>query len=107
MAALPSPQYPSRVLHVTGPGAMTPLDHRSAARAMGQESKEASMGEYARQYTLDMFGVDIGDDREPIKTKPVKRYGCSCGRVFITQQAKEQHQKDIGHINKGGQHGAK
>ena len=69
-------------------------------------SKEASMGEYARQYTLDRFGVDIGDDREPIKTKPVKRYGCSCGRMFITQQAKEQHQKDTGHINKGGQHGA-
>ena len=61
------------------------------------------MGECARQYTLDRFGVDIGDDREPIKTKPVKRYGCSCGRVFITQQAKEQHQKDTGHINKGGQ----
>ena len=54
------------------------------------------MGEYARQYTLDRFGVDIGDDREPVKTKPVKRYGCSCGRVFITQQAKEQHQKDTG-----------
>ena len=63
------------------------------------------MGEYARQYTLDRFGVDIGDDREPVKTKPVKRYGCSCGRVFITQQAKEQHQKDTGHINKGGQYG--
>ena len=63
------------------------------------------MGEYARQYTLDRFGVDIGDDREPVKTKPVKRYGCSCGRMFITQQAKEQHQKDTGHINKGGQHG--
>ena len=62
------------------------------------------MGEYARQYTLDRFGVDIGDDREPVKTKPVKRYGCSCGRVFITQQAKEQHQKDTGHINKGGVH---
>ena len=60
------------------------------------------MGEYARQYTLDRFGVDIGDDREPVKTKPVKRYGCSCGRMFITQQAKEQHQKDTGHINKGG-----
>ena len=57
------------------------------------------MGEYARQYTLDRFGVDIGDDREP-----VKRYGCSCGRMFITQQAKEQHQKDTGH-KQGGQHG--
>lgn len=40
---MPSPQYPSRVLHVTGHGAMTPLDHRNAARAMGQESEEASM----------------------------------------------------------------
>lgn len=43
MAALPSPQYPSRVLHVTGLAAMTQLGHQSAARAMGQESKEASM----------------------------------------------------------------
>ena len=43
MAALPSPQYPSSVLHVTGPGAMTQLDHQSAARATGQESKEASV----------------------------------------------------------------
>jgi hypothetical protein len=25
--------------------------------------------------------------------------------MFITQQAKEQHQKDTGHINKGGRHG--
>ena len=58
------------------------------------------MGDYARQYTLERFGVDIGDDRELVKTKPVKKYGCSCGRVFITEQAKEQHQKDTGHINK-------
>ena len=43
MAALPSPQYPSRVLHVTGPGAMTQLGHQSAARATGQESKETGM----------------------------------------------------------------
>ena len=43
MAALPSPQYPSRVLHVTVPDAMTQLGHQSAARATGQESKEASM----------------------------------------------------------------
>ena len=63
--------------------------------------KGAHMGEYARQYALDRLGVDIGDDRELIKIKPVKRCGCSCGRVFITQQSKEQHQKDTGHINKG------
>ena len=62
------------------------------------------MGEYARQYTLEKFGVDIGDDREPIKPKPVKRFGCSCGRVFINAQAKEQHQKDTGHRNKGEPH---
>ena len=31
------------MLHVTVPGAMTPLGHQSAARATGQESKEASM----------------------------------------------------------------
>lgn len=63
------------------------------------------MGEYARQHILERFGVDIGDDRGLVKTKPVKKYGCSCGRVFITEQAKEQHQKDTGHINKRGQHG--
>lgn len=61
------------------------------------------MGEYARQYTLERFGVDIGDDKEPIKQKPVKRFGCSCGRMFFTLKAKEQHQKDIGHGLKGDQ----
>lgn len=60
------------------------------------------MGEYARQDILSRFGVDIGDSREPIQNKPAKRYGCSCGRVFISPQAKEQHQKDTGHVNKGG-----
>ena len=62
------------------------------------------MGEYARQYTLERYGVYIGDDRGPIKSKPVKRFGCSCGRVFITQEAKDQHQKDTGHVNKGANH---
>ena len=49
------------------------------------------MGEYARQYTLERFGVDIGDDREPVRTKPVKKYGCKCGRMFVSQEAKHQH----------------
>lgn len=55
------------------------------------------MGEYARQYALERFGVDIGDGKEPIKQKPVKRFGCSCGRMFFTMKAKEQHQKNTGH----------
>ena len=31
-------------------------------------NKEASMGEYARQYTLERYGVYIGDDRGPMPT---------------------------------------
>ena len=59
------------------------------------------MGEYARLYTLEHFGVDIGDDddrpRKPKTRKPPKRFGCSCGRAFINLQAVEQHRKDTGH----------
>jgi hypothetical protein len=55
------------------------------------------MGEYARQYIEDHFGVDIGDGECEPKPKPVKRFGCRCGRTFVNQQAREQHQKDTGH----------
>lgn len=59
------------------------------------------MGEYARQYTLEEFGVDIGDsDDRPKKLKkpkPIKRFGCSCSRAFIDLQALEQHRRDTGH----------
>ena len=55
------------------------------------------MGEYAQQYTLKRFGVDIGDERKADTPKPPKRFGCRCGRVFIDQQARAQHQKDTGH----------
>ena len=52
------------------------------------------MGEYARDYILGVFGVDIGDDERPIKPKPKKRFGCHCGRMFVSADAKAQHQKD-------------
>lgn len=59
------------------------------------------MGEYARLYTLEHFGVDIGDDderpRPPKKPVPEKRFGCSCGRAFVSDEARGQHQKDTGH----------
>ena len=65
------------------------------------------MGEYARQYTLEHFGVDIGDDdRQQKPPRYVKRFGCSCGRMFVSAEAKSQHQQATGHGIKGGQHGA-
>ena len=57
------------------------------------------MGEYARDFILDKFGVDIGS-RHPDKPKQVKKFGCACGRVFLTLDAKEQHQKATGHSPK-------
>ena len=62
------------------------------------------MGEYARQYTLERFGVDIGgddDDARPARAKrpvPAKPFGCSCGRAFRLQQALAQHQSATGHV---------
>lgn len=59
------------------------------------------MGEYARLYTLEHFGVDIGDDDErekkPKSPKPAKRFGCSCGKAFIDAAARSQHQQATGH----------
>jgi len=54
------------------------------------------MGEYARQYTLDMFGVDIGD-YDPPPTNQIKRYACVCSKVFISCAARAQHQQATGH----------
>ncbi len=51
------------------------------------------MGEYAQQYALDRFGVDIGDDSTPTP-KPPRRFGCSCGRMFATAEALSQHKRD-------------
>lgn len=51
------------------------------------------MGEYARLYTLERFGVDIGDD--PREKKPAKpRIGCHCGRHFSSPQALADHKRD-------------
>ncbi len=58
------------------------------------------MGEYARLYTLEHFGVDIGDDERPKRQKlekPQKRFGCSCGRAFVSTQSLCQHQASTGH----------
>lgn len=60
------------------------------------------MGEYARQFTLDRFGVDIGDDEFERAPKPKKRVGCSCGKVFVTERSRDQHQKATGHIGGKG-----
>ena len=42
-AALIDPQRPSPAWRATVPDAMTQLDHRSAAHAMGQESKQGGL----------------------------------------------------------------
>ena len=54
------------------------------------------MGEYARQYVLDNYGIDI-DDGE-LEVRPEKKFGCSCGRVFISKDARTHHQKATGHL---------
>lgn len=59
------------------------------------------MGEYAEQYILDAYGIDISEDDRPIPPKPVKKYGCKCGRMFISQAAKDQHYRDK-HEDKNG-----
>ena len=53
------------------------------------------MGEYARLYTLEHFGVDIGDDDDrPSKSK---RHRCICGRTFKKPQSLADHQRSTGH----------
>lgn len=51
------------------------------------------MGEYARLYTLERFGVDIGDG-PPIKRPKPARIGCHCGRHFSSPQALADHKRD-------------
>jgi hypothetical protein len=58
------------------------------------------MGEYADQYILDTFGIDISDDDSPERPRelfPEKRFGCSCGKAFVSAQALKHHQDATGH----------
>ena len=54
------------------------------------------MGEYARQYIFDRFGIDIGEDDSPANSRS-KKYGCVCGKVFLSYAARAEHQRATGH----------
>jgi len=51
------------------------------------------MGEYARAYTLERFGVDIGDDDDtPPKPKKDWKWSCNkCGKPLGSEQANIHH----------------
>jgi hypothetical protein len=55
------------------------------------------MGEYARLYTLQTFGVDIGDNDDYVSPKQTKKFGCSCGKTFKSNYALEMHQEATEH----------
>lgn len=57
------------------------------------------MGEYARAYTLEHFGVDIGgdeDDEAYFKREEARRrWKCKlCGRKLLSEGANANHMKD-------------
>ena len=58
------------------------------------------MGEYARLYTLEHFGVDIGgDDEDEAAYKKRKearlKWKCRlCGRKLASEQANKDHMRD-------------
>jgi hypothetical protein len=54
------------------------------------------MGEYARLYTLEHFGVDIGDD-DDCTPKPKKdwKWSCKiCGKPLGSERANKDHVRD-------------
>ena len=55
------------------------------------------MGEYARLHILEKYGIDIDDADEPVRKQRTKKYFCSCGRGFLLDGARQQHQRDTGH----------
>ena len=57
------------------------------------------MGEHARIYTLERFGVDIGDDNDDYQPKKSKRFGCHCGKSFRSEEALYHHKRDTGHVS--------
>lgn len=55
------------------------------------------MGEYANDYILGAFGVDIGDDIEI--TRALRRFRCkSCGKRFSVFDSLLAHCKAKGHV---------
>lgn len=54
------------------------------------------MGEYARYYTLERFGVDIGDDDDrPPKPKKDWKWSCKiCGKPLGSEVANRNHMRD-------------
>jgi hypothetical protein len=54
------------------------------------------MGEYARAYTLERFGVDIGDDDdERPRSKRDWKWSCNkCGKRLGSEQANKDHMRD-------------
>ena len=60
-----------------------------------------SMQDSTRLTDLVWILAMTGSQSKPSQSKDT---AVLVGRVFITQQAKEQHQKDTGH-KQGGQHG--
>ena len=54
------------------------------------------MGEYARVYTLERFGVDIGDDNErPPRPKRDWKWSCKkCGKPLGSEKANQDHMRD-------------
>jgi hypothetical protein len=56
------------------------------------------MGEYARRYTLEQFGVDIGGDDEDCSPKPKKdwKWSCKiCGKPLGSERANKDHIRDM------------
>jgi len=54
------------------------------------------MGEYARYYTLERFGVDIGDDDDcQPKPKKDRKWACKiCGKRLSSEVANRNHLRD-------------
>ena len=54
------------------------------------------MGEYARIYTLERYGVDIGDDDErPPRPKRDWKWSCKkCDKPLGSEKANQDHMRD-------------
>ncbi len=53
------------------------------------------MGEYARAYTLERFGVVIENDDEPQRPKREWKWSCKkCGKPLASEQANKDHMRD-------------
>lgn len=49
------------------------------------------MGEYAEQYTMEHFGVDISESER----KPKWKWACpTCGKNLSSEAAQKQHMRD-------------